>query len=245
MDVLLDDDVSRERDVEDPVAHARGLGIGIGLFAEAAAVVVELAADRRADKAVVYALGGALEVFVHAGLEIHPGAKFAAYAFRRVDDVHAAGHVHRDGLGEVKVLAGFERVNALRGMEIGRRDDRHGVHIARDELFVAVEPDVAARCVHLEHVARGVCAVAEIVMHRHDPGVAEFVEKSAEPRAASAAADQPDLYFFVRFRAAHGPGGHDGKGGGCRGGGFEEIAAFDVLFAGHSSSFLMRCRRVS
>ena len=45
----------------------------------------------------------------------------------------AAGHVHRDRLGQVDVLARSDGVGRLRRVEVRRRLDRHGVQLLLEQ----------------------------------------------------------------------------------------------------------------
>ena len=130
VDVLLDDDVAGQRLVEDPVAQARRRGALRGLRLQAAGVVVDVPEHRRADVAAMHARGRFAKERVAARLEVHEHVARRPCGFDGTLDREAAGHVDRDRLGQVEVLAGLQHGNRLLGMEVRRAFDGHGIELA-------------------------------------------------------------------------------------------------------------------
>ena len=105
-----------------------------------AALVIGLGGDDLADLAVVHGLDGLLVELVGAGLEIHEEAELLRGGLlAALGDGEAAGHVHRDGLGQIDMLAGVDGRGGLLGMEVGRAFDDHGVELLLQQLAVAVQ----------------------------------------------------------------------------------------------------------
>ena len=73
------------------------------------------------------ALGGADEEFVVPGLEIDKHAEFAIRFAGGLFDAQTAGHVDRDGLGQIDMLPRGQRILDLDRVEVRRAGDDHGV----------------------------------------------------------------------------------------------------------------------
>jgi hypothetical protein len=132
-------------------------------------------------------------------------------------------HVNGDGLGQVDVLAGGDRVGRLGGVEERRGFNCHGLQLLLEEPAITGEAREAARRRNAKLVAHPVDTVGEVVGSREDVVAAMLPEQIGDPAAASAAADDAQVHFGTcaagQFRS------HHGEREGCRAGLREEVAA--------------------
>ena len=118
----------------------------------------------------------------------------------RLADEQGAGHVHRDRLGHVDMLAGVHRGAGLLGVEIRDVLDHHGLDAAVEQPLVAVQSGEPARRVHLQRLAGFPGHLGEVVGDGVKLIAAVFVEQVGQPQAASAAADEADFDLARRRR---------------------------------------------
>ena len=161
-----------------------------------------------------------------AGLEIHQKDQFLLRGFApALGHGLAAGHVHRNGLGAINVLAGLNRRGGLFRVEIRRRHNRHRVELLFQQALVSGEAGEAPGLVHLELFSRRLRLVREIIRHRHQVVMAVFQEQVGDPRAAPAAADEAEVDFGIALGAAGQPRLRDGERQGRSPGRGQELPA--------------------
>jgi hypothetical protein len=164
---------------------------------------------------------------VHPRLEIDQEAAFLLPGgLAAVLNAQAPRDVDRNGLGEIDVLAGVDAGGRLLGVEVGRGNDRHGIHLVQ-KLQIAFEPGVAIGRGHTDFVAKTIRAILEVVRCRDDVVSAMGLEELGDPGAASAAADDAQIDLGVGRKGADGARGHHGQGRRGRAG--HESAPTDLL----------------
>src|SRR5262245_24485991 len=202
VDVLFDQNVARQRAVEDPVADAR-FEIGHARFvlaSEVVRVIEALAQNDVADIARVDALDHSAIALVVAFLDSDVDADFALRLLAGGDHPLAALDVGRDRLFAIGVFARVDGGFQVFGVEIGRTGDQRQVDVFRlQKLLVspgALE-EVRIRNLraalffrHLVEVDAGrENAIFEHVGQRRDADVGVVEEFAAVVIAAAAASD--------------------------------------------------------
>ena len=137
--VMMSPDSSRE----EPPARSTALGVArpgmLGLVLEwVLGVIGGFTEHEPSDGAGMHATQGLDEELVRPGLEVHQEAQAVGRRLgRALLDRLAAGHVDRDGLGEVDVLSGSDGIRCLGRMEEGRALDGDRVEFLLEQAPVA------------------------------------------------------------------------------------------------------------
>ena len=232
VDVLLGDDVAGEGAVGAPGAQADLVVVRIvpeqriHAAPGVAGLVGGFAGNNPANSARMHDAHRLLIGRVGAGLEIHQKDQFLLRGFApALGHGLAAGHVHRNGLGAIDVLAGLDGRGGVFRVEIRRRLNHHRVELLFQKALVSGEAGEAPGLVHLELFSRRLRLVREIVRHGRQVVMAVFQEQVGDPRAAPAAADEAEVDFGIALGAAGQPRLGDGERQGRSPGRGQELPA--------------------